>query len=308
MFDPLIRAMPLAAFHPLRRAAVRLRRGSFARSACVLALKPVAAAFQHRLAQRLAEIRPLDAPNLSFEPTDSMVMEAVYWFGVQGYEGRVADVWSNLCRSARSVLEIGGNVGLFTVIGAQATHGTYTVVEPVPEVAAVLRKNLARNRIFAPRVVVVEAAVIPGDSEKIVSLNVPQERRDAPVGAHLVDDVEVLRRSTAKTLRVTGKPVRTLVAGRDLIKIDAEGIEAELLAACRDLILAEKPSLLVEVLPEAHRLGELLDSLARDAGYVISIIPEYGSDQIVTVAAQQFSVELPQRYNSKDVLLSTAPP
>ena len=79
-----------------------------------------------------------------------------------------------------------------------------------------------------------------------------------------------------------------------------------MLGAVRDLLLAERPSLLVEVLPEARKLGTFLAALARDAGYVISIVPEYGSDRIVTVLPEQFTSDLPQRFHSKDVVLSAA--
>ena len=110
-----------------------------ARIAATLVLRRAARANRHHLARQLTEIRPLDAPTLSFESVDSMVMDAVFWFGVRGYEGIVARVWTALCHQSHSILEIGGNVGLFTVIGAQAAQGAYTVVEPVPVVAATLR-------------------------------------------------------------------------------------------------------------------------------------------------------------------------
>lgn len=303
MLDALLRRVPLGFYAPLRHAAVKLPRGNPVRSASVLVLKRAAESHRHHLAGRLADIRPIDAPGLSFEAANSMVMDAVYWLGVTGYEGRVADVWIDLCREARSVLEIGGNVGLFTVIGGAATRGRYTVVEPVPAVAAVLRANLARNSL-TPRIEMLEAAVIPGATPHDVILNIPDEGRDAPVGAHLLDGVEVGGRSSLDHLTVRGLPVGDLAAGRDLIKIDAEGIEAELLAAIHDMLVATRPTLLVEVLPEARQLGERLADLARAAGYIIHIVPEYGSDTIVPVAAADFTADLPRRYHSKDVVLA----
>jgi FkbM family methyltransferase len=303
MLDALLRRVPLRLYDPLRHLAVRLPRGHPVRGAAVLVLKYALRGHRHHLPERLREIRPIDAPDLSFEAVDSMVMDAVYWLGVAGYEGRVADVWVTLCRNARSVLEIGGNVGLFTVIGAAATTGRYTVVEPLPEVASVLRANLARNGLTG-KVEVLEAAVIPAEPPRSVTLNVPDEGRAAPVGAHLLEGVEVTGRDTARHVTVPGLPIAGLAADRDLIKIDAEGIEAELLGAIHDRLLESRPVLLVEVLPEARRLGDYLAALARTAGYLIHIIPEYGSDTIVTVSPDHFTAELPGRYNSKDVVLS----
>lgn len=305
MIDAMARSVPLAGYRPLRRAVLGLPRRHPVRIAATVVLRRAARAYRHRLAGQLDEIRPLDAPALSFEAVDSMVMDAVYWFGVRGYEGTVARVWTALCRRSRSVLEVGGNVGLFTVIGAQAAPGSYTVVEPVPMVAATLRANLVRNGLA--KVELLQAAAIPGDAVRDVALNVPAEDWGMPVGAHLMDDVEVGGRSSRSQVTVPGLPIRRLAEGRDLIKIDAEGIEAALLADLRPALLERRPTLLIEVLPEAKRLGELLATLASEAGYQIHVLPEWGSDEVVTVPAASFSSVLPRRYRSKDVVLSPGP-
>ncbi len=304
MMDRLLRSLPLAAYQPFRHAIVRLGRRNPVRIASTLLLKRAARAHRQHLLDRLREIRPLDRPDLSFEPSDSMVADAIYWFGVRGYEGTVARVWTTLCANATSVLEIGGNLGLFTVIGARAGAAAYTVVEPVSMVAATLRANLARNEIT--HVEILQAAVVPG-AARAVELNLPDEGRAVGVGAHLVEGVEVALRDSRGRITVPGLAIRTLAQGRDLIKIDAEGIEAALLSDIRDMLLATRPTLLIEVLPEAILLGDLLAELARDAGYQIHILPEYGSDTIVTVLPADFSADLPRQYKSKDVVLSAGP-
>lgn len=305
MIDAIARSLPLAGYHPLRRAVLGLPRRHPVRIAATVVLRRAARAYRHRLAGQIDEIRPLDFPALSFEAVDSMVMDAVYWFGVRGYEGTVARVWTALCQQSRSVLEVGGNIGLFTVIGARVAPGSYTVVEPVPVVATTLRANLARNGLA--KVELLQAAAIPGVEGRDVTLNVPAEDWSMPVGAHLLDDVEVSGRSSRAQVTVPGLPIRRLAEGRDLIKIDAEGIEAALLADLRGLLLEQRPTLLIEVLPEAERLGALLAALASDAGYQIHVLPEWGSDRVATVPAASFNAGVPRRYNSKDVVLSVGP-
>jgi FkbM family methyltransferase len=304
LLDAIARRVPLAVYKPFRIGVVSLRRSSLRRKVCVVVLKLAARAHRGHLAARLPDVRPLDAPQLVFRSVDSMVMDAVYWFGVKGYEGRVADVWVALCSRAGAVLEIGGNVGLFTVIGAHACVAPYTVVEPVPAIAAVLHDNLARNGLT--RVEILQAAAIPGTVPTEVTLNIPDEGRSAPVGSHLTEGVEVQGRSSRQRIRVMGRPFRDLIAGRDLVKIDAEGIEAKLLESARDIILAERPTLLIEILPSATQLAALVTEFARAAGYAIHILPEWGSDTVVTVAADAFTAALPARFNSKDIVLSTA--
>jgi FkbM family methyltransferase len=295
--------IPLRCYRPFRLGAVSLERGSIGRSLCIGLIKHVKEFY--RLADLTDEIRPLDMPDVSFRSVNSMVLDAVYWFGVQGYEGRVADVWVTLCSQARSILEIGGNIGLFTVIGARSTSGKYTVMEPIPAVADELRENLRRNGIAC--VEVIEAAAIPGLTPRDVRLQIPSEGRAAPVGAHLVEGVEVTGRRSAQVISVKGVAARTLFTGRDLIKIDAEGIEHELLASVRDLLIASTPTLLIEVLPEAEKLGRFLSALAAEGGYGIYVLPEYGSNKIIAADNGDFSSSVPKRFNSKNVVLSMEP-
>ena len=294
--------VPLHWLLPFRRGVVSLRRGSTLRSFCVAMLKPFAKARCHL--GRVNEFAPLDRPDLKFGADDSMVMDAVYWFGVQGYEGIGAEVWGTLCRRAQGILEIGGNVGIFTVTGAGATTSPYTVVEPVPDVAAILRRNLQRNGLAS--VELIEGAVVPFDVSGPVKLNIPSEGRDAPVGAHLVDNVEIEARTSDRVIEVRGISMSRLALDRDLIKIDAEGIEVELLRSIRDMLVARRPTLFVEVLPGAVELGGFLSKLAIEAGYIIHVLPAFGSNEIEFVPSREFSSRVPERLHSKDVVLSTS--
>ncbi len=305
MLTQILRRVPLGLFTPFRAGIHRFPRGSLPRNICVGIVRHAERANRFRLADRVSEIRPLDDRTITFQSVDFMVMDAVYWTGIQGYEGILAEVWKSLCSKSRNVLEIGGNVGLFTVIGGRVAQGSYTVLEPLPGNAAILTGNLGRNGL--DHIQVIQAAAIPDATPRLIGLSVPDERRDAPVGAHLVSGTEVAGRSSVRVLTVDGHPFRTLVRGRDLIKIDAEGIESDLLLSALDLLMQSQPTLVVELLPEARNLAQTLAELARRVGYTISIIPAYGSDVIVEVAADELTSDLPSRFHSKDVVLSRAP-
>lgn len=287
--------------HALRLGVVRFPRGSLLRNACIGVIK--ATQGKCRLPPRLAEVRPLDRPALSFEATDSMVMDAIYWFGVQGYEGRMADVWESLCSQARNVVEVGANVGLFTVLGGKATSGSYLALEPVPGVADILRRNLARNGL-SDKVEVYQSAAIPDATQSTVALNIPNEGRDSPVGSHLVVGSEVTGRSSLQVIHVAGLPFRQLVRNANLIKVDAEGLEAQLFESARSEIAGNTPTIVAEVLPESTRLASLLRELAITHGYTINIIPAYGTNRIDVVEPQRFDSKTPLMSNSKDVVLS----
>ena len=168
----------------------------------------------------------------------------------------MAKLWARLCSKASSILELGGNIGFYSVIGGKSARKTYTVVEPVPEAAAVLGTNLWRNKLS--RIEVVEAAAIAGSNEHDVCLCLPEEGRAMRVGAHLKDGVKISKRSISRNIVVKGLPITQPIEGRDLIKIEAEGIEHELSTAAMPYIEQHKPAIVVEVLPESQKLAALI--------------------------------------------------
>ena len=285
---------------PFRYGAVSFYRGFFLRSACIAVIKLFSK--NRVLLTGLMEVRPVDRLDLSFVPSDSMVISEVFWFGVQGYEGMLASIWQNLCIHASHILEIGGNVGFYTVIGSKTSTTAYTVLEPVPEIASVLNANLARNEIG--HVVVLQAAAIPETLQQQVLLNVPDEGTLNPVGSHLVSGSEVSGRTSKKIIRVPGLPFHDLIQDCDLIKIDAEGLEFALLTSAKQVIQTKRPTILIEVLPESVHLGTLLAELAETCNYFIHVIPAYGTHKITIIPASKFTSSVPRQYNSKDIILS----
>jgi len=181
----------------------------------------------------------------------------------------------------------------------------YTVVEPHPDVVQILRRNIARN--FAggalARINVIQGAAIPEQLPRMVEMSVPDEKRVAPVGAHLIEGVEISERESARVVRVAGIPFHGLVTDQDVIKIDAEGIEYMLLSSVRHLLVEHCPALVIEVLPESEKLGVFVASLAAECGYTINVVPGYGSEAIVTVPPAQFTSRVPRQLNSKDIVL-----
>lgn len=299
MFYALARAL----LYPFRWNATHLPRGSFLRSASIPILKY--ASRRRALLRSVRMIQPLDRPDVSFVPADSMVMEATYWFGTQGYEGVLAELWPRLCAKAQAVVEIGGNVGFYTVLGGKAAPGTYTVVEPLPEVAEILRRNLALNKL--ERVKLLEAAAVPNSPDANVQLSLPDEGRKALIGAHLTTDVILAERSCARVLDVAAVDIGALTADCDLIKLDVEGAEYALLKAAMPIIERNAPTIVVEVLPESRPLGALLAGMAQRIGYTIYVIPSFRTEYPVAVPHASFTSRTPAMFQSKDVILTREP-
>lgn len=295
-----VQQLPLTAFDPLRRWGATYPRHHPLRRVAIPMLKHVS---KRRLAYReVKELRPLDAPEIALTPCDSMVFECIYWYGLRGYEGVLADVWAALCEHSRATLEVGANIGIYSIIGARAAPAAdYLAVEPSPRAALVARSNFALNGLTSIRLL--EAAAVPGPDRGMVALSIPPEAHGIPVGSHLAQALEVDGRATAATVHVDGIPMHELAQGRDLIKIDAEGVEYELIDSIRAPILRERPAIVVEVLPHARELARLLRELAVQAPFLIFVVPAWGSDRLIPIDPEQFSSETARQFNSKDVLL-----
>ena len=232
-----------------------------------------------------------------------MIMDAVFWFGTSGYEGIMSECWEYLCRNSHGVLEIGSNIGFYTILGSLAApRAPYLCLEPNPDVFSVLTTNVALNGLGA--VTASNAAAIPESRARAVELVIPDEGRSMTVGAHLAAGVEGVARGSLRRLEVPGIPMAELVRGRDLIKIDAEGIEFALLDSAKEWITSAAPSLVVEVLPGSHKLVALIRELCLQAAYDCYIVPSYGSDALWKLSGQSLHEDMMPQHRSKDVILT----
>lgn len=271
----------------------------------------------HWVGQALAEVmrhagvpdeevtfRLSDRPELQFVRSDSLIMARVYWAGEAGWEPQLVPWWRFACASARRVVELGANVGYFTVQGAGVARDTpYRAVEPHPASAAVLRRNLSVNGLT--NVVVVEAAAVSEATVGSVTLNVPElDHYGTPAGAFVDGEVRG-HLAVGSALEVPAAPVAELIADADLIKLDVEGQEAPLLRAVVDELSLNTPTIFVEVLDQARALREILQQLVDDGPYSL-YLPQDGRLLALSGAALARR-RLQREGHGRDLILSTDP-
>jgi FkbM family methyltransferase len=248
-----------------------------------------------------------DNPELMFVNAESLVLHQLYWFGEQGWEPQLLPWWRRFCRRSSAILELGANVGYFTVQGARAgPHARYVAVEPYPASARVCRANLELNRVES--VELVTAAAVANTELSAVELQVPWDQLATPTVAFIGADTELperMRRRITQTISVPAVDVRSLLSGIDLFKLDVEGQEHALLAASREHLRTRKPTVFVEVLPGTSRLRRLLADLCRDDGFHC-YVPR--ADSLVRLEAPDIlAAPLLDRYGCQDVILSAEP-
>lgn len=248
-----------------------------------------------------------DNQELVFVNAESLVLHQLYWHGEQGWEPQLLPWWRRFCRRASAILELGANVGYFTVQGARAApHARYIAVEPYPASARVCRANLALNRVESVELVV--AAAVAHTERPAVELHVPSDQLAAPTVAFVGADTELperMSRHVAHTNVVPAVDVRSLLSGIDLLKLDVEGQEHALLAASRDHLRTGKPTVVVEVLPGTTRLRRLIADLCRDDGFHC-YVPR--ADSLMRLEMSDvLGAPLLDRYGCQDVILSADP-
>jgi FkbM family methyltransferase len=248
-----------------------------------------------------------DNRELRFVNAESLVLHRLYWFGQQGWEPQLLPWWRRCCGRASAILELGANVGYFTVQGARAgPRARYVAVEPYPDTARVCRANLELNRVESVELVM--AAAVADSGQAAVELHVPGDQLASPTVAFIGPGSELpapMSRHVARTISVPAVDVRSLLPGVDLLKLDVEGQEHALLAAGHEHLRTRRPTVFVEVLPGTARLRRLIAELCRDHGYRC-YVPR--PDALVRLDVPDIlDAPLLDRYGGQDVILSADP-
>lgn len=158
-------------------------------------------------------------------------------------------ILDTLIRPGDWVLDIGANIGHYTkrLSDLAGPMGRVIAFEPVPATFALLTANV---RLFAtPNTTLVNAAV--SDRLQVVGMQMPEFASGLAnyYCAHITDDSQGLQ---VMTLNVDALGLDGRVT---LVKIDAEGHEASVLAGMRQLLQAHRPTLILETGDDALVAG-----------------------------------------------------
>lgn len=176
----------------------------------------------------------------------------VVWGNLAIWEKASLDAWSRLARTARRVLDVGAYSGIYSLIACVDGPGDVIAFEPNPEARELLEGNIRANNL-AERITVVPkgASGMAGTAR----MHIPADNTAARVDEHA--DGPFIELAT----------IDETLAGRsaDLIKIDAEGLEPDILLGARLTIAQNHPVLIMECLNRAS--FDALKSLTTSYGY-----------------------------------------
>jgi FkbM family methyltransferase len=206
------------------------------------------------------------------------------------YEPEVSAVLRTVLGRDATFVDIGANIGWFSLLGAclVGPQGKVVAIEPNPRNVSLLRDSAKDNGFDNVDVIAVALSEQPGavaletdgSNGRIIPINGPPA---APVEAEYV---------------VASYPLDQLLAGAgvgpvDVIKMDVEGAEPLVLRGAAGTIRANRPVLISEFYPlalDSSPWGDARGYLAtlRDFGYRLSVIGQDGDhedDEIMALAA-----------------------
>ena len=176
------------------------------------------------------------------DPSLSQVFQTYYWQGMHGFEPRTtAFVVGNAARYAW-LCDIGAYIGHYSLLFGRVHPGApVRAFEAHPVTAQVLRGVVAANGVD---VEIVEAAVC--ETAGPVSFYVPARSLSALPPHSSLGDRFGTEPLTVRGVTLT-EALEGLPDGPGLIKIDAEGADAGIIAGGRDVIARSKPDIVFEV-------------------------------------------------------------
>lgn len=170
--------------------------------------------------------------------------------------------------------DIGANVGFFGLIAARLVgeRGAVYAFEPVPEVASEARANATRNGLSV--VTVIQAAA--SDRAGTAGLSVTRHPggatlSEADAGPDAVGTLEV------RTVRIDDLVAAGELRPPNAVKIDVEGVEAQVVDGMRETLSSYRPAVVCELdAPSPEALRPKHDSIAamlRDLAYDVRVLP-----------------------------------
>lgn len=185
-------------------------------------------------ARNPVELKRIHSFDIYLDPRNSYV--SPYLAATGSYEMGTTDLFLSLIRKGSTVVDVGANVGWYTMLAARRVgrEGHVLSFEPEPRNFALLSRSIARNRFT--QVQLFEKAAFEVDGR--VKLHLPVSECDG----HLPSVVADIGGRTIEvgSVRLDTAAHEAGVDHIDLLKVDAEGAEPQVLRGCGDLLLNQK--------------------------------------------------------------------
>ena len=165
------------------------------------------------------------------------------------YEKIELDVFGQLATVSQTIIDVGGNVGIYCCLAARQAPATSKIVtfEPVPENVRYLRRNLDENGQTARVAVEQQAVGVTSGSIELYLLEGSTCKHSAAAQNALNSTTFI----TVPAVSLDAYSRRQLQDRQvELLKVDVEGYEGAVLRGARKVLQEDKPTLFIEFVPD----------------------------------------------------------
>ena len=223
---------------------------------------------------RPATMRWLLDLDIVIEPGDQ-ISQVVFTSGL--YEPCTAVALSRLLAPGATFVDVGANVGLFSLLASRwvGPHGRVVSLEPSSREFARLRRHVELNRLTN----VLTLQVAAGDERGHALLHVAEGRY--PGLNTLASSFMYAGIAEDRTEEVAVMPLDDLLPAQGIetvsvIKIDVEGLEPQVVQGARETIRRIRPAVVLEIagaaLDPAHEGRRSIERLLTGAGYQFAAV------------------------------------
>jgi FkbM family methyltransferase len=164
------------------------------------------------------------------------------------YEADELDALTRAARGCRVVIDVGANVGWYSLHlarGLAATGGRVYAMEPVPDTFRALTRNIELNAL---QDVIVPTNAGFGSEARMISFFVPAFTGSVAASQRQLFPGEANREIVCRLTTLDDFVEEHGIARVDLIKADVEGAEIDVLRGARRTLARDRPILFLEML------------------------------------------------------------
>ncbi len=201
-----------------------------------------------------------------YSKCDDQITQQLY-YGLE-WETNELKVWNILAESAKTTLDIGANVGVYTILAklARPSAEVYSF-EPNPVNFDRLNYNLSINNLSTDKLI----PLAVGDKDGTISFTVPKDDQISLVSSAVENFTTSFFNIAYKNIDVKQTSIDTFISEQnlkqiDLIKIDVEYYEEFVLKGAQNLLTQFSPVIICEIFlyevlagdkPESELVGKI---------------------------------------------------
>lgn len=227
-----------------------------------------------------------DSKSFAIRHYGYQIENEIFWTGLtQGWEKESIKIWIKLCESANTIVDVGANTGLYSLIAKTINpQASIYAFEPVARVYAKLLENLKLNNFN--NIVTVQKALSDYDGSAVIYDAMEEHVYSVTVNKNLSNSPSTPQ-TKIETIKLDTFIDQHNIQAIDLIKIDVETHEPEVLKGYINHIKEHRPTILIEILNDD--VGASVFDIVKELNYLYFNIDELGSiRQVKTITKSDY--------------------